>query len=141
HRSGSGSCWSDYGPLEHYFAMHSRVQLAARRSGCWDSGPVAPVAILISDTSSTGVPSAGTSRPILTAGYAEHQPWTPCGHDGDGVTPTRMRQSRRIANPGGRAIRPQERDRWLITALGKMRFLTTSQIAQLGFGGSRWSAN
>lgn len=34
-----------------------------------------------------------------------------------------------------------ERDQWLIEALGKMRFLTTRQIADLLFGGSRSAAN
>jgi hypothetical protein len=34
-----------------------------------------------------------------------------------------------------------ERDVWLLEALSKMRFLTTGQIAGLGFGGSRWAAN
>lgn len=30
---------------------------------------------------------------------------------------------------------------WLLEALGKMRFLTTTQVARLAFGGSRWAGN
>lgn len=35
----------------------------------------------------------------------------------------------------------RERDRWILDALGKMRFLTTSLIARLFFSGSRSAAN
>jgi hypothetical protein len=38
-------------------------------------------------------------------------------------------------------IRPNERDVWILEGLAKMRFLTTSQMGKLYFGGSRWSAN
>ena len=38
-------------------------------------------------------------------------------------------------------VRITERDTWILEALAKMRFLTTSQLAQLYFGSSRWSAN
>lgn len=41
----------------------------------------------------------------------------------------------------GRAFRATERDGWLLESLGKMRFLTTGQVARLGFGGSRWAAH
>lgn len=41
----------------------------------------------------------------------------------------------------GRRLRITERDRWLLEALGKMRFLTTAQLARLAFNGSRWAAN
>src|SRR6266542_183754 len=38
-------------------------------------------------------------------------------------------------------VRITERDRWILEGLGKMRFLTTSQLAKLYFADSRWSAN
>ena len=41
----------------------------------------------------------------------------------------------------GAAVRVTERDRWLLEALTKMRFLSTRQIANLYFEGSRWNAN
>lgn len=37
--------------------------------------------------------------------------------------------------------RIRDRDLWIFEALGKMRFLTTAQLARLFFGGSRWCAN
>jgi hypothetical protein len=40
----------------------------------------------------------------------------------------------------GRRIRLTDRDRWLLEAVAKMRFLRTTQLARLGFGGSRWAA-
>ncbi len=42
--------------------------------------------------------------------------------------------------PDRRILRLTERACWLLEALGKMRFLTTSQVAGLGFNGSRWAA-
>lgn len=53
----------------------------------------------------------------------------------------RKRQPRSVARTDGRAIRLTERDRWLLEALGKMRFLTTRQLARLLFAGSRSAAN
>ena len=38
-------------------------------------------------------------------------------------------------------VRVTERDTYILEALTKMRFLTTSQLARLFFGSSRWSAN
>ncbi len=38
-------------------------------------------------------------------------------------------------------LRPRERDFAILEALGKMRFLTTTQLSRLFFGGSRWCAN
>src|SRR5215475_11015256 len=38
-------------------------------------------------------------------------------------------------------VRVTERDTDIIEALAKTRFLTTSQLARLFFGSSRWSAN
>jgi Replication-relaxation len=52
-----------------------------------------------------------------------------------------VRQPRTERRPEPRPIRFQERDRFLLGALGKMRFLTTTQIAALGFQGSRWAAH
>ena len=51
-------------------------------------------------------------------------------------------RTRRTERRSGRgALRSTERDRWLLEALAKMRFLTTRQLARLAFGGSRWAAN
>jgi hypothetical protein len=52
----------------------------------------------------------------------------------------RRRAPRAVPHPG-RSLRFTERDRWLLESLAKMRFLTTSQLARLGFGGSCWAAN
>ena len=52
-----------------------------------------------------------------------------------------VRHSRFVRRQATVDIRLQDRDAWLLGALGRMRFLTTSQLAQLGFGGSRWAAN
>lgn len=57
------------------------------------------------------------------------------------VCTSRTRQSRRVSTPRRAAVRVTERDTWLLEALATMRFLTTSQIARLFFGGSRWAAN
>ena len=54
---------------------------------------------------------------------------------------TGVRQSRTIRHSQARAFCLQDRDRWIIESLGKMRFLTTTQLARLVFGGSRWAAN
>lgn len=54
------------------------------------------------------------------------------------VAPRTRRIERRL---GRGALRSTERDRWILEALGKMRFLETCQIARLAFGGSRWAAN
>jgi hypothetical protein len=51
-----------------------------------------------------------------------------------------IRQRRSVPRQGHR-VRLVERDRWLLEALAKMRFLTTRQLARLAFGGSRWAAN
>jgi len=45
-----------------------------------------------------------------------------------------------MVRPAARS-RLTERDRWLLEALAKMRFLTTSHVATLIFGGSRCAAN
>jgi hypothetical protein len=52
-----------------------------------------------------------------------------------------IRQSRAQRKAEPPPIRIQERDRFILEALGKMRFLTTAQIAALAFGHSRWAAN
>ncbi len=52
---------------------------------------------------------------------------------------SRTRRPERRPRPG--ALRSTGRDRWVLEALGKMRFLETSQLARLAFGGSRWAAN
>ncbi len=39
------------------------------------------------------------------------------------------------------AIRLQERDVWILEAVAKMRFLTTTHLAKLAFAESRWAAN
>jgi len=51
--------------------------------------------------------------------------------------PYRRTQRHSIVAP----IELTERDRWLIEALAKLRFLTTSQILRLGFAGTRSAAN
>jgi hypothetical protein len=51
------------------------------------------------------------------------------------------RQTRSVARRHARGIRLTERDRWLLDSVGKMRFATTRQLAQLLFGGSRSAAN
>ena len=53
----------------------------------------------------------------------------------------RRRMKRTCGKPNGPRSRRTPRDEWLIEALGKMRFLTTRQIADLLFGGSRSAAN
>lgn len=52
---------------------------------------------------------------------------------------TRTSRSRRREETVPARIR--DRDLWILEALGKMRFLTTAQLARLFFGGSRWCAN
>lgn len=52
-----------------------------------------------------------------------------------------VRQSRAIRRERPRLVRVRDRDLWLLEALGKMRFLTTTQLAKLFFAGSRWAAN
>jgi Replication-relaxation len=52
---------------------------------------------------------------------------------------TRQPRAERKAEP--KPIRVQERDRLVLEALAKMLFLTTTQIAALGFEGSRWAAH
>lgn len=54
--------------------------------------------------------------------------------------PRPRRASRRVQRPDVARIRLTERDRWLLEALSKMRFLETGQLARLGFDGSRWAA-
>jgi hypothetical protein len=56
------------------------------------------------------------------------------------ATPIRKRQKRAVP-AGDRSCRLTERDREVLQALGKMRFLTTRQITRLAFEGSRWAAN
>jgi len=52
------------------------------------------------------------------------------------------RRSRRTARHHiNHKHRVTARDLWIIEALAKMRFLTTTQLAKLFFAGSRWSAN
>ncbi len=51
-----------------------------------------------------------------------------------------QRQGRSDPNPECRS-RLTERDLWILESVGKMRFLTTSQLAQLHFEGSRSAAN
>ncbi len=51
-----------------------------------------------------------------------------------------IRQPRAERRQEPQPIRVQERDRFILEALAKMRFLTTSQIAALGFKGSQWAA-
>jgi hypothetical protein len=56
------------------------------------------------------------------------------------MTAAKLRASRSLPVEA-RPFRATERDAWLLEAIGKMRFVTTGQLAALGFGGSRWSAN
>jgi Replication-relaxation len=51
-----------------------------------------------------------------------------------------MRQPRATRRLEPRPIRIQERDCFILGALAKMRFLTTTQIASLAFTESRWAA-
>jgi hypothetical protein len=51
------------------------------------------------------------------------------------------RRTPRFRPVSGRAFRATERDGWLLESLGKMRFMRTGQVAQLGFEGSRWAAH
>jgi hypothetical protein len=53
-------------------------------------------------------------------------------------TPRRQSRTTPVAD---RPFRLTDRDEWILEALGKMRFLTTDQIAELGFHSSRWAAN
>jgi hypothetical protein len=53
---------------------------------------------------------------------------------------SRRRRTRSESNPGRRS-RLTERDLWILEGVGKMRFVTTSQLARLHFEGSRWAAN
>ncbi|MFI5398500.1 MAG: replication-relaxation family protein [Candidatus Binatia bacterium] len=53
----------------------------------------------------------------------------------------RIRIGRTAVRQTGSSARLTERDRWLRQALVKMRFLTTSHVAKLLFGGSRCAAN
>ena len=52
-----------------------------------------------------------------------------------------IRHSRSARRREAVSIRLQDRDRWLLEGLAKMRFLTTGQLARLYFKGSRWAAN
>lgn len=53
----------------------------------------------------------------------------------------RRRTGRTVVRPETASARLMERDRWLLEALAKMRFLTTTQVAKLFFGASRAAAN
>lgn len=65
------------------------------------------------------------------------------------ATGTKSEVGRRAARRNSRckpaahstALRQTERDFWIIEALAKMRFLNTSQLAELFFHRSRWAAN
>ena len=59
----------------------------------------------------------------------------------DSPTKAERRRQARTVRHRGRGTGLTERDIWLLEALAKMRFLTTGQIAVLGFEGSRWAAN
>lgn len=52
-----------------------------------------------------------------------------------------MRARRTVSSPRACKLRTTARDLWILEALAKMRFLTTSQLAALFFECSRWSAN
>jgi Replication-relaxation len=52
-----------------------------------------------------------------------------------------VRQPRATRKPEPQPVRIQERDRFILEALAKMRFLTTTRIASLAFAKSRWAAN
>jgi hypothetical protein len=52
-----------------------------------------------------------------------------------------LRQSRLDQRTEARSLRLQERDQWILEALGKCRFLTTKQLARLFFGGSHSATN
>jgi hypothetical protein len=52
-----------------------------------------------------------------------------------------IRTHRTVKSPKVCKLRLTARDHWILEALAKMRFLTTSQLARLYFNGSRWSAN
>src|SRR5690242_20012950 len=52
-----------------------------------------------------------------------------------------IRQSRSVRRFVKPNLRLQERDRWILQALQKCRFLTTMQLARLFFGGSTSAAN
>lgn len=53
----------------------------------------------------------------------------------------RRRQGRGVIHSDAPSTRRTERDGWMLDALARMRFLTSWQIAQLFFGGSRSAAN
>lgn len=50
------------------------------------------------------------------------------------------RAPRAERRPRRALVRRTDRDRWLLEALAKMRFLTTGQLARLAFDSSRWAA-
>src|SRR5437867_4473340 len=52
-------------------------------------------------------------------------------------------QQRRSRSDRDRAqrVRLTDRDLWILEAVGKMRFATTTQLARLHFDGSRWASN
>lgn len=52
-----------------------------------------------------------------------------------------VRVHRTVRSPKIYKLRTTDRDLWILEALAKMRFLTTSQLAVLFFEGSRWSTN
>lgn len=55
--------------------------------------------------------------------------------------PPRKRTGRTVRKVRAARTRINERDRWILDAVARMRFLTTRQIAHLYFMGSRWAAN
>jgi hypothetical protein len=57
------------------------------------------------------------------------------------TTSRRGRVKRGTGNGQTLVVRLTERDRWLLEALAKMRFLETGHLARLGFNDSRWAAN
>src|SRR5438034_9164107 len=63
-------------------------------------------------------------------------PSLPAEHH-QGRSPRRRRRDLR----GAVRVRPTGRDEWLLEALAKMKFLTTTQVAALAFHQSRWSTN
>ncbi len=57
------------------------------------------------------------------------------------ATPAKRRTARTVRNTRSLRYRQSERDLWILNALGKMRFLTTGQIARLFCYGSSSAAN
>src|SRR3989442_6311755 len=93
-----------------------------------------------------GMPSVRRECPksslVTTPRSAERRPDVPYSLDSRIPWLIMIERTPRIERRSERGLtRLTDRDLWMLEALGRMRFLTTSQLARLAFGKSRPAAN